>query len=206
MLTIFLDFQHPVLLITKSCLVEHDIDLLAELSAAQSCLVSVSVTTLDASLKRILEPRAASGRALVETIRKRADAANPVTVMAAPMIPKIKDHGLEDTFGAAREAGARICGYIMLQLPMEVAPLFKTWLLQHFSERANHVMSIVQQSRAGRDYVSTLHQRMRGSGLFFDLLKQRFELISRRLSFENDDRWEHDCSCFRADGPHISLF
>ena len=110
MLTIFLDFQHPVLLITKSCLVEHDIDLLAELSAAQSCSVSVPVTTLDASLKRILEPRAASGRALVETIRKLAHAATPVTVMAAPMISKINNHGLEDTFGAAREKGARIWG------------------------------------------------------------------------------------------------
>ena len=110
MLTIFLDFQHPVLLITKSCLVEHDIDLLAELSAAQSCSVSVSVTTLDASLKRILEPRAASGRALVETIRKLADSAISVTVMAGSMISKINDYGLEDSFGAAREAGARICG------------------------------------------------------------------------------------------------
>lgn len=108
----------------------------------------------------ILEPRAASGRSLVETIRKLADSAIPVTVMAGSMISKINDYGLEDSFGAAREAGARICGYIMLQLPLEVAPLFKTSLLRHFPERANHVMSIVQQSRAGRDYVSTLHQRM----------------------------------------------
>ncbi len=100
MLTIFHDFQHPVSLITKSCLVERDIDLLAELSAAESCSVSVSVTTLDALLKRILEPHAASGRARVETIRKLSDARIPVTVMAAPMIPKINDHGLEDTFGA----------------------------------------------------------------------------------------------------------
>ena len=157
MLTIFRNFQHPVSLITKSCLVERDIDLLAELSAAQSCSVSVPVTTLDASLKRNLEPRAASGCAGVETIRKLSDAGIPVTVMAAPMIPKINNHGLEDTFGAPGAARVGICGYIMLHLPLEVAPLFKTWLLEHFPERANHVMSIVQQSRAGRDYVSTFH-------------------------------------------------
>ncbi|MEM7366802.1 MAG: PA0069 family radical SAM protein [Pseudomonadota bacterium] len=206
MLTIFRDFQHPVSLITKSSLVERDIDLLAELAAAQLCSVAVSVTTLDASLKRVLEPRAASGRARVETIRKLADAGIPVTVMAAPMIPKINDHELEDILGAAREAGARASGYIMLRLPLEVAPLFKTWLIEHFPERAHHVMSIVQQSRAGRDYVSTFHQRMRGSGHFADLLKQRFELTSRRLRFENDDRWELDCSRFRVDGPQLGLF
>ena len=124
------------------------------------CIVERDPGTQGSWNPGILEPLAASGRSLVETIRKLADSAIPVTVMAGSMISKINDYGLEDSFGAAREAGARICGYIMLQLPLEVAPLFKTSLLRHFPERANHVMSIVQQIRAGRDYVSTFHQRM----------------------------------------------
>lgn len=168
--------------------------------------MAVSVTTLDASLKRVLEPRAASGRARLSTIRSLATAGIPVTVMAAPMIPKINDHELEDILHAAKDAGARASGYIMLRLPLEVAPLFKTWLLEHYPDRANHVMVIVHQSREGRDYASGFHSRMRGSGHFADLLRQRFELTSQRLGFRNDERWGLDSTRFRVNGPQPGLF
>ncbi|WP_434457273.1 PA0069 family radical SAM protein [Stutzerimonas urumqiensis] len=205
-LDILLRFRHPVHIITKSSLVLRDLDLLVPLAEQRLVSVSLSLTTLDDELKRIMEPRAASPSARLRTLKTLHEAGVPVSVMYAPMIPMINDMELESLLQAGRDAGARSAGYVLLRLPHEVAPLFEGWLAEHFPQRAEHVMSLVRQSRGGKAYDSTFGSRMRGEGLFADLLAQRFKLACKRLGF--NCREEHlglDCSRFAPPGHQMAL-
>jgi DNA repair photolyase len=173
-LEVLWEHKHPCGLITKSQLILDDIDLLAQMARENLVRVSVSVTTLDNDLKRRLEPRAASGHTRLKVIAQLAQAGVPVSVLASPMIPALNDSELETILTAARNAGAESAGYILLRLPLEIAELFEHWLQAHFPLRAAHVMSLIRQSRGGRDYNAAFHQRMRGTGVFADLLETRF--------------------------------
>ena len=177
------DCRHPVSLITKNALVERDIDLLADMATDNLVSVAFSVTTLDPKLSAKLEPRAAAPHARLRAMRRLTEAGVPVSVMAAPVIPWINDAELEAVLEAAREHGAVRAGYVLLRLPHEVAPLFRDWLDAHFPQRAAHVISTVQQLRGGKDYDSAFGQRMRGQGVYAELLARRFRLACQRLGF-----------------------
>ncbi|TLX62507.1 radical SAM protein, partial [Stutzerimonas nosocomialis] len=203
---ILLRFKHPLHIITKSSLVLRDLDLLVPLAEQRLVTVSLSLTTLDDELKRIMEPRAASPSARLRTLRTLHEAGVPVSVMCAPMIPMINDMELERMLEAAREAGARSAGYVLLRLPHEVAPLFEAWLGEHFPDRAAHVMSLVRQSRGGKDYDSRFGTRMRGEGHFAELIAQRFRLACKRLGYNRrEDNYGLDCSRFAPPGQQLSL-
>ncbi len=205
-LEILLRFRHPVHIITKGSLVLRDLDLLVPLAEQRLVSVSVSLTTLDDELKRIMEPRAASPSARLRVLRTLHEAGVPVSVMCAPMIPMINDMELERLLEAAREAGARSAGYVLLRLPHEVAGLFEGWLEEHFPQRAAHVMSLVRQSRGGKDYDSRFGSRMRGEGQFAQLLAQRFQLACKRLGFNRrDQNYGLDCSRFVVPGRQMPL-
>ncbi len=203
-LEILLRFRHPVHLITKSSLVLRDLDLLQELAAHNLVKVALSITTLDDELKRIMEPRAASPGARLRTLRELGKAGVPVSAMVAPLIPMINDMELERILEAASEAGARSAGYVLLRLPLEIAELFEEWLVAHFPERAEHVMSLIRQSRGGKNYDSRFGSRMRGEGAFADLLAQRFALARKRFGLDRR-RFELDCSQFTAPGQQLTL-
>ena len=192
------DCRHPVSLITKNALIERDIDLLADMAADNLVSVALSVTTLDAQLSARLEPRAAAPHARLRTIQRLSAAGIPVSVMVAPVIPWINDAELEAVLEAAHAAGARRAGYVLLRLPHEVAPLFRDWLDAHYPQRAAHVMSTVQQLRGGKDYDSAFGQRMRGQGVYAQLLARRFKLACQRLGYAaSAQQWEVlDCSRF----------
>jgi DNA repair photolyase len=181
--------------------------------------VAVSITTLDRELARRLEPRAAAPQRRLEAIAALADAGIPAGVMVAPVIPQLNDRDLEAILEAAAAHGATSAGWIMLRLPLEVAPLFRAWLDAHYPLRAAHVMSLVQQTRGGRDYDSTFGTRMRGTGEYARLIERRFELACRRFGLGagesgHDERSRvrgHaslDTSRFRppAHAPQLSLF
>lgn len=176
--------RHPFSLITKNALIERDIDLLAPLAARNLVRVHFSVTTLDPHLSARLEPRASAPHARLRAIARLAAAGIPVGVMVAPVIPWINDAELEAVLEAAREAGAGSAGYVLLRLPHEVAPLFRDWLQAHYPQRAGHVMSTINQLRGGKDYDSQFGSRMRGQGVYADLLARRFALASKRLGFD----------------------
>ena len=180
-LEVLWEHRHPCVIITKSRRILEDLPLLAQLAEQRLVQVMVSVTTLDDELKRRLEPRAASGRARLDAIAQLNAAGVPVGVLAAPMIPALNDTELETILTAARGAGARSAGYVLLRLPLELAPLFESWLQEHYPSRAAHVLSLIRQSRGGRNYDAQFHQRMRGQGVFADMLAQRFQLCRRRL-------------------------
>ncbi|MFY3384519.1 PA0069 family radical SAM protein [Paracidovorax sp. MALMAid1276] len=197
------DARHPFSLITKSSGVERDLDLLAPLAAQRLAAVYVTITTLDAQLARRMEPRAAAPHRRLRTIRALADAGVPVGVSVAPQIPFITE-GMEQVLQAAREAGATSAFYTVLRLPWELDALFREWLQVHYPDRAARVMARVQdlhnlsdaERRAGKTYQSDFATRMKGTGLWADLVRQRFTATCRKLGL-NRDRVELDLGRFR---------
>ena len=206
--------DHPLTIVTKSALIERDLDLLAPMARKRLVKAFVSVTTLDARLARTLEPRAASPSRRIDAIRALARAGVPCGVMVAPVIPALTDKSLEAVLEAAAGAGARMAGWILLRLPNEVRPLFKEWLEAHEPQRAGHVVSVIRQSRGGRDNDPRFGSRMSGSGQFAELIGRRFEVACRRLGLNREDdhmasRGGLDTSLFRPPappGPQLALF
>ena len=199
-LEVLCEHEHPFTIVTKSALVERDLDLIAPMAAKNMARVYISITTLDKALARSLEPRAATPPRRLQAIRTLSDAGVPVGVLAAPVIPQLNDSDLEAILEAAAAHGARHAGWIMLRLPREVAPLFRDWLDAHFPLRAEHVMSVLRQLRGGRDYDARFGERMRGTGPFAELIEKRFALTCKRLGL-NRDREPLDTSRFRPPQP-----
>ena len=173
--------RHPVALVTKSALVLRDLDLLAPMAADGLAGVAVSITTLDRTLARAMEPRAATPERRLEAIKRLAAAGIPVRVMAAPMIPGLNDHELEAILEQAAHAGATQAGFVLIRLPLEIKDLFGEWLEAHSPERAKKVMSLIRQTRGGAAYETDWFTRGRGRGPIAELLSQRFNKAVGRL-------------------------
>jgi DNA repair photolyase len=204
-LEILLDYRHPLTIVTKGALILRDLDLLAELARQRLVAVYISLTTLDDELKRILEPRAAAPSARLRAIRVLRQHGIPVGVLCSPMIPMINDMELERLLEAAQQAGAQSANYMLLRLPREVAPLFEEWLRAHRPQRAEHVLSLIRQSRGGELYDSRFGARFRGEGAFAELLAQRFAVASKRLGLQRRDAMQLDCSRFAPPGGQLAL-
>ena len=201
-------FRHPVGLITKSALITRDLDLLTELARERLVTVMVSITTLDEALKRSLEPRTASPWARLKVVETLAKAGVPVGVMTAPIIPMINDAEMERILELAAGAGACGAGYVLLRLPYELKDLFKEWLTAHYPLKAEHVMSLVRQSRGGEEYQSEFGTRMRGTGKYAELIAQRFALACKRHGLGLGRRMGVDPSRFRVppEGGQLGLW
>ena len=189
-------WRHPFTIVTKSALVERDLDLIAPMARDNMARVYVSITTLDRQLARKLEPRAATPQRRLQTVSTLASAGVPVGVLIAPIIPQLTDCDLEAIVDAAARAGAQSAGWVMLRLPREVAPLFRAWLDEHYPLRAAHIMSLVQQIRGGRDNDSAFGTRMRGNGTLAELIATRFRLARARNGMGDHRRAPLDTSQF----------
>ena len=194
------EHRHAFSIITKSALVERDLDLIAPLAGDRLAAVYVSITTLDAALARVMEPRAAAPARRLQTIDRLSAAGVPVGVSVSPVIPFVNEPELERVLQAARAAGATRAFSIVLRLPWEVNPLFQHWLQQHFPDRAERVMARVREMRDGRDNDARFGSRMRGQGVWAELLRQRFDKACARLGL-NRERIELDLSAFRPPAP-----
>ncbi len=188
--------NHPVSIVTKSASVLRDLDILTTLASRNLVRVWLSVTTLDATLARRMEPRAASPARRLQAVAELARAGVPVGVLAAPMIPGLNDAELERILQAAASAGAGVAGYVLLRLPHELRQIFAEWLQQHVPDRARHVLELVRQTRAGTLNDSRFGQRFTGTGAYADLLASRFNQAARRLGL--DHHAPLDCSGFVA--------
>jgi DNA repair photolyase len=200
--------NHPVGIVTKSALVVRDIDILSRMAEKGLAKVALSVTTLDAHLARTMEPRASTPSLRLQAIRKLTDAGIPASVMMGPVIPGINDHEIERILDAAYAQGAREAGYVLLRLPLEVAPLFKDWLLRNYPDRYRHVMSLVRSMRDGKDYDAEWSKRMRGTGPYARQIGRRFEIAARKLGF-NTQRKHLRTDLFepvQKGGKQLSLF
>ena len=175
--------RHPVSIITKSALVERDLDLLADMASQQLVHVMLSVTSLDRQLARTLEPRAAAPQRRLQTLRTLSEAGIPVGVLLAPVIPVLNDYEIETILEQVRKCGALEAAYVMLRLPHEVSALFRDWLVQHVPGKARHVMNHIREMRGGRDNDSEFGSRMRGKGVFAELIRQRFRQAHKKLVF-----------------------
>ena len=207
LLEIFLETRHPCTIVTKGTLIERDLPLLQSLAERRLVSVMISVTTLDNDLKRKLEPRTPAGARRIECIRRLSDAGIDTGVLVAPVIPRINDHEMEAILEAARAAGARRAGYVLIRLPNEVEPLFSEWLNAHLPDRAEHVLQLIRDCHGGQAYDARFGRRMRGEGPVATLIGKRFDVARRRLHFDSV-RSELDVSAFRAPrvGGQLALF
>lgn len=208
-LEVLAESHHPCTLVTKNALVERDLDLLAAMARETLVQVFVSVNSLDNHLAAKLEPRASAPHRRLKAIAALAEAGVPVGVLVAPIIPALNDKDMEAVLERAHEAGARCAGYTVLRLPWELKQLFREWLALHAPQRAEHVMSLVRQINGGRDYDSDFRTRMRGQGVFAELLRKRFEVTCRRHGFGRARELQLDTSRFVppcAPSPQEQLF
>ena len=208
-LEVLQDFRHPVTIVSKSALIQRDLDILSEMAKDRLAIVTISVTTLDRTLARVMEPRAATPERRLETIAALVAAGVPTGVLSAPMIPALNDAEMEQILDRARAAGATSAGYTMLRLPLELKALFREWLEAHFPNRAAHVLSLVAQAHGGRLYDSAWTKRMTGTGPYAEMLRLRFDRACRRLGFNQRTTSSLDTTRFRLPpqkGDQLSLF
>lgn len=204
-LEVLADFRNPVAVITKNHLVTRDADVLAELASFHAARVFVSITTLDHSLQRTMEPRTSTPELRLEAIAALAEAGVPVGVMVAPVIPALTDHEMPSILAAAKKAGARWAGYVALRLPWAVAPLFEQWLTEYFPDRKDKVLNRVRELREGKLYDAKWGVRGRGTGIFADQMEALFDVSCRKLGLNEEDR-ELSTAAFRRRTAQASLF
>ena len=186
-LEVLAECRHPLSIVTKSALIERDLDLLTQLARDDLVQVFISVTTLDAELARRLEPRASSPRRRMQAVKRLNEAGVPCGTFVAPVIPFLTDAELENILQTGYEHGARTVAYTLLRLPYELKDLFKDWLAVHYPLKAEHVMSRLREMRGGRENDSEFGSRFTGNGLFAQLLSRRFQLACERFGFNCDD-------------------
>jgi DNA repair photolyase len=206
-LEVLVECRHPFTIVTKSALIERDIDLLAEAAAVKCVSVMFSFSTMRRKLARRLEPRAAAPERRLEALARLAAAGIPVGVLAAPCIPGLTDDELDAILSRTRNAGAASAGYVLLRLPREVREIFQDWLREHEPLREERVMSLIRGAHEGRAYEASFGRRMTGTGVYADMLAQRFRVAVRRLGFGPGP--DLDCGGFRPPSGlqgQISLF
>jgi DNA repair photolyase len=194
--------DHPVTLITKSALIERDLDLLAPMAKKNLVAVTLSITTLDHEISRHMEPRTTAPARRLLAVKRLSEAGIPVNVNIAPVVPFLTDHELEPIMEAAVQHGATSAFYNLVRLPWEVKDIFRAWLEEHFPLKAAHVMSRIHEMREGRDNDPNFGTRMTGTGLFAELLKQRYQKACKRLGLDQREEPPLDCSLFRPPSRH----
>ena len=183
-LEVLTECRHPYGLITKSALIERDIDLIAPMAEQGLACAAITLTTLDGEIARTLEPRAAAPARRLRAIRTLTEAGIPVSVSVAPIIPFVTEPEIERILEAAKDAGAVGAHYTILRMPWEVNPLFQQWLHAHFPDRAQRVMNRIKDIRGGKEYDSDFAKRMHGEGIWADLIRQRFTKAVKRLGMD----------------------
>lgn len=207
LLEVLRDTKHPLLLTTKSSMVERDIDILSDMASDGLVHVYISITTLDSQLAASLEPRATAPNRRLRSVAKLVEAGIPTGVLFAPVIPFVNDHEMESVLEQSAAAGADYAGYVMLRLPHEVAQLFEQWLQLHRPDSAKRVLSVVRSLRDGKLNDAHYGSRMRGQGAYADLIQKRFALCRRKYGLAQPRR-TLNCSAFKPpvlSSPQLQL-
>jgi DNA repair photolyase len=196
-------YNHPVGITTKSANVCRDIDILAPMAAKNLAKVYISVTTLDRDLARVMEPRASTPTKRLDAIKRLSEAGIPVGVSVAPIIPGLTDHEIEAIVEAAAGMGASSVNWTLLRLPLEIKDLFREWLEEHHPLKAKRVLDLMRECRDGALYQSEFGQRMKGSGPYATLIRQRVQAIAKKLCL-NNYRWDVDGSQFKTPAGRLT--
>ncbi|NOT85376.1 MAG: PA0069 family radical SAM protein [Methylococcaceae bacterium] len=206
-LEVLQEARHPVSIVTKSSLIERDLDILSEMAARGLVQVAFSITTLQTDLARSLEPRATAPKRRLQSLATLSTAGIPTSVLVAPLIPMLNDMELETILSECRNAGAVDAGYVFLRLPHELKDIFAEWLAVHVPLKAEHIMQRIFDARGGKAYDSAFGIRMTGTGEYADLLKQRFRLAKKKLAFPGEPAF--NLTAFRppqANNRQLDLF
>ena len=203
-LEVLAKFRNPVAIITKNRLVTRDVDILSELAACNAVAVNISVTSLDANLQRVLEPRTSSPQARLDAIRQLRSAGIPTGVMVAPIIPGLTDHEVPKILDACAKAGAQFAGYTIIRLPWAVAPLFEHWLEEHFPDRKEKVLGRIRDMRGSRLNNSQWHTRMTGEGIFAEQIASLFRVSCRHAGI--GERPTLSTASFQRKKEQLKLF
>ena len=195
-LEVLAEFRNPVGIVTKNYLVTRDIDLLCKLAMYNAAGVNLSINSLDTELARRLEPRASTPKHRLAAVEALANAGVPVGVLVAPVIPGLNDHEIASVLAAAKSAGARWAGMVVLRLPFTVAPVFEQWLNHHAPEKAAKVLGRIRAIRGGKLNDPRFGSRMSGEGIFAEQISQMFEVARRKVGLP-EERPELSISAFR---------
>ncbi len=204
-LEVLAEFRNPVGVITKNHLVTRDADVLGEMASWNGTRVFISITTLDAKLQRTMEPRTSSPELRLEALTKLSEVGVPVGVMVAPVVPGLTDHEMPSILAAAKKAGAKWAGFVVLRLPWAVAPLFEQWLEEQFPDRKDKVLNRIRDLRGGKLYDAQWNVRGRGTGIFADQIESLFDVTCRKLGLNEEDRGL-STSEFRRKTAQATLF
>lgn len=205
LLEVLWQHKHPVSIVTKSAMIERDIDILQQMAQHNLVHVHISVTTLKAGLARTLEPRASGPKRRLEAINTLTDAGIPTTVFVAPVIPVLTDTEMESIMQQAAKAGAHAADYILLRLPLEVTELFEQWLQTHVPDQAQHIMNRIRDSRDGKTNDSRFGHRLSGHGFYADMIRQRFHTTCRKFGLDQPVAILNH-QLFQPDTEQMSLF
>lgn len=203
--------NHPVSLVTKSSMILRDLDILSSMAERGLVSATLSLTTLDKTLARTMEPRASAPYRRLQAIQQLATMGVPVNVLTAPIVPGLNDDEIERMLQSAQSAGAGHAGYVMLRLPLEIEPLFEEWLAAHYPDRASRVMNLVRGMHGGKAYDSRFGHRQRGDGPYAQMIADRFNSAAKRLGLDAE-RPRLRCDLFRRPeapvraGVQLSLF
>ncbi len=201
LLEIFLQYRHPVSVISKGGLMSRDLDLLSELAKHKLVSVAISIPTMNPALKRILEPRVPAADVRYRLMRELSARDIPVSLLLAPVIPALNDTEIEAIVARSADCGIRHAAWILLRLPHELKQIFGEWLDTHMPDRAAHVMSLLRQASGGHDYDNRFGIRQRGKGPYAAMLASRFDTICRKLKLDPSRPQQRlDCSQFVAPG------
>ena len=179
-LQVALECRVPIGIITKNALVCRDIDILRELAALHLAHVNLSITTLDPELARVMEPRTSIPSARLRALQLLSEAGIPTRVMTAPIIPGLNDAEIPAILAAAKDAGARSAGYVLLRLPYTVEPVFREWLTRTQPLKAEKVEGLIRQTRDGGMYRSQWGERQRGTGPIAEQVRQMFSIFAKK--------------------------
>jgi len=205
-LEVLAEFRQPVGIITKNFLITRDLDLLAELARHNCVSVSVTVTSLDASLASRLEPRAARPEHRLRAIKLLRAAGVPVNVLVAPVIPGLTEHEMPAILDAVAAAGAQRASYVLLRLPHAVKDVFLDWLERTVPSKKERVLSRLRELHGGKLYDATFGARMRGEGIFAEQTKQLFEVSARRAGLNRAEFHLSTAHFRRPGGMQMEMF
>lgn len=175
----------PIGIITKNALVTRDLDVLSRMARCNTARVALSLTTLDAGLARVMEPRTSSPDARLRAIRELTAGGVPTVLMLAPVIPGLNDSEIPALLQAAAAAGAVGAGYTVLRLPGSVRPVFVDWLARHLPDRKQRVESFIRQTRQGQMNDTQFGRRLRGTGIWADQIARTFDVFRRKHGLDN---------------------
>jgi len=205
-LKLFLEYKHPVGVVTKNTLILRDLDVLKELNRLNLVSIAISVNTLDDKLRQKLEPRASSIPKRLDLIDRLTSAGLPVTVLAAPIIPGLNDHDIFNLVKKVASLGARRISHIVLRLNGDLPEIFSDWLDRSYPDRAKKVLNKIAEMHKGKLGSSVYGERMKGSGVISDIIDQQFKMAKRLYLLDNPP-FEYNLSSFdKNKSAQMSLF